>query len=151
MLNRKDLDNYISTLKEPSIDRTDTKYYTEIQTLAVELIHYLKMNDDKNEHANQGNWNMTYFVENLKKEDLEFLTIQCMKRIPTGRLKSLITERLESEAGYLLTMPHPSDQKSTMIEKRELDRYLYARITSYVAFGFGMGVLLVGGAAYFFT
>lgn len=143
MINQKDFDKYLSTLKEPNVNRENAKYYSEVQRIAIELMHYLKMNDNKNEHVNQGNWNMTYFRENLKKEDFKFLTMLCMKRIPTDELRQLIRE-VDRHDDYLLE-GMSGNSKNTSIERSEIDRYLAKRIISYVGFGLLMGFVLAFG------
>lgn len=71
--NRK-IEEYFSKIEiNPSLNRNRDKYYVEMQLLAFQLIRYLRMNDDENEHSNQGNWNWTYFKENLTSDDFQFL------------------------------------------------------------------------------
>lgn len=71
--NTKIVNYFARFTRDPGLDRNNSKYYVEMQLLAFQMTHYLKMNDDKNEHAFQGNYNWTFFRENLSNEDFQLL------------------------------------------------------------------------------
>ena len=80
--------NIIDYLKQfkPSLDRSDSKYYSEMQQLSYNLVKYLSMNNDKNEQNYQGNYNLTYISENMTPEDFEMITSAFMRNISLGAL-----------------------------------------------------------------
>lgn len=67
--------DYFAKVESPTTNRNgkNNKYYVEMQLMAFQLMRYLKMNNDPNEHSNQGNWNWTYFKENMADEDIQLL------------------------------------------------------------------------------
>lgn len=151
MSDDKRFQKYIASLKEPSTDRTNSKYYEDIQRLAYELVRYLRMNDDKNEHVNQGNWNFTYLAENMKRKDLAYITAKLMKRFTSEELIALIKEHF-SECGvreFSGVSPYP--YKGLLVEKSEVDRYLKNKIISYVGFGLVLGLTIAFGTVGFFN
>lgn len=68
-----EIESYFEKLPNPSLNRNGDRYYVEIQLLAFKLMRYLKMNNYNEEHSCQGNYNWTYFKENLSDEDWGFL------------------------------------------------------------------------------
>lgn len=69
----KEIVSYFKKLKNPCTNRKKDRYYIEMQMLSFQLLRYLRMNNDPNEHAFQGNWNWTYFKENVTEEDWQLL------------------------------------------------------------------------------
>lgn len=74
----------------PSLDRSNTKYYSEMQQLAYNLVKYLSMNEDKNEHSCQGNYNLTYLRENMIDDDFKMIANMFLRRIPMGEVRQMI-------------------------------------------------------------
>lgn len=89
--------NYFKNLNKPPLDRSETKYYEEMQLLAYNLVKYLKMNEDNNEKPYQGNYNFTYLRENMTENDFEFIAIKFLKNIPLCKLKQLIKENFQED------------------------------------------------------
>jgi hypothetical protein len=83
--------NYLQQFK-PSIDRGNSKYYSEMQQLAYNLVKYLSMNEDKNESNFQGNYNLTYLEENMTNEDFKMIANSFLRRIPIGEVKIMIKD-----------------------------------------------------------
>lgn len=86
----KNFNEYIKQFN-PCLDRTNTKFYSEMQWLAYNLIKYLNMNGDP-DNTFQGNWNFTYLKENMTEDDFTDITRIFMSSIPLGRLKEMIDE-----------------------------------------------------------
>lgn len=88
------IQDYYKRVNPPSCNRRQAeKYYIEMQLLAFKLSHYLNMNEDENEHVNQGNYNTTYLRENLSKKDFKFITKKFMEQLTGRELTELIKEQ----------------------------------------------------------
>ena len=111
---------YLNKLDNVDLDRSKDKYYEEIQQLAYNLVRYLKMNDNPNEHSCQGNYNLTYLIENMTNENFEFIVIQFLKRISLGKLRNLINENFTSN-GWKLIVSNEIEQKIKNIEDNLCD------------------------------
>lgn len=72
--------------------RNNSKYYHEMQQLALNLVHYFKMNDTPDEEKYQGNYNVTYLIENMTKENFYFIVSKFLRNIPLGDLKEIINK-----------------------------------------------------------
>ena len=81
---------FINSRPEPSMDRRNDKYYPEMQQLTYNLLRYLGMNEDPNEHPCQGNYNMTYLVENMTNEELYEFVGRFIRRLNQTQLIYII-------------------------------------------------------------
>lgn len=145
-------EKYVESLRPPGLDRAKEKHYDQVQRLAYDLVRYLRMNTAKGEHVNQGNWNTTYLIENMKPKDFEFVVAQLLKRIPIGQLRRMIDENFTGTSrDHLGAMPMPSESNPETIEKSKVDEYLKKYIPLYVGFGFAMGTVLTAGTFWFFN
>jgi hypothetical protein len=115
--------DYFKRLNTPLLNRDKNKYYPEIQQLAYNLVRYLKMNEDENEHSFQGNHNLTYLIENMTKSDFEFIVTKFLGRIPLNRLNELIKQDF-SESSYKLLFEKDKKELETEISKiqEQLDK-----------------------------
>jgi len=147
----KKFEKYISNLRKPSLDRENSKYYEEIQRLAYELVKFLRMNEDKNEHNNQGNWNLTYLIENMKPKDFKYVTTSFMKRIPLNELKEMIEENFTEHSVVYLNAETGDSEGVLLIEKNEVDKYLRNKTFLHVGFGLLAGLIVGFGTVLFFN
>lgn len=93
---------YQQKLSNPSLERKYTKYYEEMQQLAYNLVRYLKMNEIQEENAYQGNYNLTYLVENMTKDDFYFIVAKMLRKIPNKDLKELIINNFSKDSCQFL-------------------------------------------------
>lgn len=115
----REVNNYFKDLSNPPLNRNGTKYYIEMQLLAFQLLRYLKMNDDPNEHQFQGNYNWTYFKESMSEEDYQYLANKV-----TGSLNG---EGWKEVINYWKIDDEREDDILEMIEEKE--RSAFASIT----------------------
>lgn len=113
----KSMQEYLSQFK-PSLDRSNAKYYSEMQSLAYNLVKYLRMNEDKNETSFQGNYNHTYLKENMTEEDYLFVLNKMLRSIPMYKVKDMIRETWSSSADTVL-----NDERSIEDYKFLQERY----------------------------
>lgn len=148
---QEDFEKYIKQLEPPGLDRSKSRHYQEVQRLSYSLVRYLRMNDDKNEHVNQGNWNLTYLIENMKQKDHYFITSQLMKRIPLNHLQKILDEDFtDSSRHYLRVHSPPREGAPETITKEEVEKYMAKHIPAYIGFGFAMASILSFGTYLFF-
>jgi len=114
-----DMVNYLKQFK-PSLDRTDSKYYSEMQQLSYNLIKYLNMNDNKNESSFQGNYNLTYLAENMTNEDFKTIANLFLRRISIGEVRVMIREYWSDQSANMVL-----NDDNELINKYNnlLDRY----------------------------
>lgn len=93
---------HFSKLEQPSLNRDSTKYYPEMQQLAYNLVRYLKMNEDKNEDSYQGNYNLTYLIENMSESDFDFVITKFLEQIPFKKLRELIKNNFSKDSYDLI-------------------------------------------------
>lgn len=134
---------YISSLKKPSLDRVNEKYYDEMQHLAYNLVRFLRMNDDKKEHGCQGNYNFTYLKENMSEKDFVFVMLQFMRRVPIGELRSIIRDNFTDSSVELLYFDH--------FDPRVGNRN-FLNISKFKLISVGLSLFGLGGlVGYFFS
>lgn len=144
--------NYIESLSPPGLDRKKERHYEKIQRLAYDLVRYMRMNTAKGEHVNQGNWNTTYLIENMKPKDFEFVVSQLLKRIPIGQLRTMLHDNFTTNAKDLIgPINEPDTPSPEMIEKAKVDSFIKKYIPAAVGFGFIMGAIITAGTFWFFN
>lgn len=132
------IEEYFSKIKSPSMNRSNhSKYYIEMQLLAFQLSRYLDMNGAEGEHSNQGNWNWTYFRENLTEEGFQRLAnyvlgdmnqvqwekaIQRWKSLSRDReyWESLVEEDIGDSYFRITYKPIGSEEIKRIVKKRDL-------------------------------
>lgn len=116
---------FINSRSTPPLDRNKSKYYPEMQQLAYNLIRYLNMNNNPNENNPcQGNYNVTYLIENMSESEFHNIIRTLIRRIPLGKLKDLILDSINSEYGQTIIESFENKVKEMNINTEEEEKYL---------------------------
>lgn len=94
---------------KPSLDRSNSKYYEEMQILSHSLVKYLKMNNNPEEHPYQGDYNLTYLKENITDKDFDCIVEMMLKRIPLGRVAEIIKSFGDNSIDIILNQTNKNE------------------------------------------
>lgn len=123
----KNIKEYLSQFK-PNLDRENSKYYSEMQVLAYNLVKYLKMNDALGEDDCQGNYNLTYLEENMTKEDYMFIAERFLGRIAIYEVRNMLYAKWGKQTADLVFKDFTP--KQLIDELKRKDNVLFTRINA---------------------